>query len=516
MFTHPTTSKVFASSLLALGLLGCAEGLGDAGRAGAPSVPADDEPEADDLDAEVVVPMTTKVVGEAEARAVRSLDPSGSIVVDDDAFWRGIQEGDVLVFGVTEHTPHGWLRAVESITVEDDRLHLKTAQAALPDAIADGEVRVAMPLLGGVDASLVSALPGVAFAGDPDVALRATFDDVVLWDHDGDPQTTDDQVVVDGFVELEMDLDLALHVSWFRLKRFELTASADATGELSLRSSAVPLPPVTFTIAMWKFAPITTFVGPVPVVFVPRIALRAGLDSGGSVSFEGTTGIDAAFSFDSAITWDDGWSSHADVERSLGFQPLELGAPHAVDVRAHVGPELGVLVYDVVGPTLSLRPFLGVKTNLDESRWSLLGGLRIFGSMTVDVLGWWLKPYDVELHAWSTTLAEGTWDAGVPEDACCLAGPEPGCVDAGIEACVCAEDPYCCDTRWDALCAQHVVTLECGTCAETTSCCAGHGAAGCDDGSVEACVCAEDPYCCTTAWDHLCVGQVETLECGTC
>jgi len=47
--------------------------------------------------------------------------------------------------------------------------------------------------------------------------------------------------------------------------------------------------------------------------------------------------------------------------------------------------------------------------------------------------------------------------------ACCVVGVA-GCADPGIEACVCASDPYCCATEWDIVCVGAVVSLGCGVC----------------------------------------------------
>ena len=42
------------------------------------------------------------------------------------------------------------------------------------------------------------------------------------------------------------------------------------------------------------------------------------------------------------------------------------------------------------------------------------------------------------------------------------------------------------------------------------------GGGGCDDGVIEGCVCAIDPYCCETAWDALCIDAIAAGDCGTC
>jgi hypothetical protein len=91
---------------------------------------------------------------------------------------------------------------------------------------------------------------------------------------------------------------------------------------------------------------------------------------------------------------------------------------------------------------------------------------------------------------------------------------------------ICAADPYCCDTDWDALCVSEVRTV-CGslTCPDSTGTCShspcdSNGAAtplvsGCDAAQADCVsqICAVDPFCCTTDWDFLCVGEVETV-CG--
>jgi hypothetical protein len=50
---------------------------------------------------------------------------------------------------------------------------------------------------------------------------------------------------------------------------------------------------------------------------------------------------------------------------------------------------------------------------------------------------------------------------------------------------------------------------------EPASPCCGPLAGGCDDAAIEACVCAEDAYCCD-AWDIACAIEVEDFGCAEC
>jgi hypothetical protein len=52
--------------------------------------------------------------------------------------------------------------------------------------------------------------------------------------------------------------------------------------------------------------------------------------------------------------------------------------------------------------------------------------------------------------------------------------------------------------------------------AELGNCCDVDHGMGCDVAEVNDCVCDEDPACCESDWDAICVGEVNSLGCGTC
>ena len=105
---------------------------------------------------------------------------------------------------------------------------------------------------------------------------------------------------------------------------------------------------------------------------------------------------------------------------------------------------------------------------------------------------------------------------GGGDEPCCLPHGTPGCEDDAVEACVCAENPYCCEEMWDEACTAAVTELGCGICEESGPCCEAHGGLGCADAEIEACVCDVAPGCCEEGWDEICAGLVEFLECGIC
>jgi hypothetical protein len=106
---------------------------------------------------------------------------------------------------------------------------------------------------------------------------------------------------------------------------------------------------------------------------------------------------------------------------------------------------------------------------------------------------------------------------------CCAPHADPSCADGAIAACVCAGDPYCCDIAWDQVCVDAVASTGCGTCdaadaqdaVPVADCCTPMDGPGCPDVQLEACVCALDPFCCETTWDELCADEAVGY-CGAC
>ncbi|MEM9461401.1 MAG: hypothetical protein AAGF11_44970 [Myxococcota bacterium] len=129
-------------------------------------------------------------------------------------------------------------------------------------------------------------------------------------------------------------------------------------------------------------------------------------------------------------------------------------------------------------------------------------------------------------------------ESGIPpvDQDCCVGGPEPGCNDLAIQACVCDKVDYCCMNAWDEVCISAVEAFSCSDCGGGSTgeppggstggeppppppmgeCCQPQMGPGCNDPVVQNCVCAQDPFCCDDIWDDVCVDQVDEFMCGSC
>jgi hypothetical protein len=108
---------------------------------------------------------------------------------------------------------------------------------------------------------------------------------------------------------------------------------------------------------------------------------------------------------------------------------------------------------------------------------------------------------------------------------CCEANGTPNCDDLECCEAVCALDSFCCEVEWDALCAQDANDI-CEVCQPDVfpacedgvgDCCSAQdGSPGCDNPDCCNAICSDDPFCCETNWDGLCAGAAEDLEICDC
>jgi len=113
------------------------------------------------------------------------------------------------------------------------------------------------------------------------------------------------------------------------------------------------------------------------------------------------------------------------------------------------------------------------------------------------------------LDAWGPLFP--TSDCPGTED-CCTPHGSPGCNDETCCQSICTDDPYCCEVQWDQVCA--IAAQDACGCPGPPYCGAGAGdccefngldGPGCDDESCCETVCTFiDAFCCETQWDAMC------------
>lgn len=102
---------------------------------------------------------------------------------------------------------------------------------------------------------------------------------------------------------------------------------------------------------------------------------------------------------------------------------------------------------------------------------------------------------------------------------CCTVHSTPGCTNASIQACVCAQDSYCCSTDWDSTCVSEVTSFGCGSCSGGSGGSGGSsGSGGSGGGTGQVCgtvTCGSAASCCTCSGQKICISLPSGYTCSS-
>ncbi len=332
-----------------------------------------------------IIPPTTKISDPDTRSALTAYDrATGTLRFSTRTpTLAALNPGDVLVSSPSSAAPDGYLRKVTTVRVEGAQTVVETTQAQLTDAVSQGVLEAHVDLTPAqvqrTDLLLqgVTITPGGARVRAQDqVGVGEHYAFSVTFNHVFVPQVAPNvsgQVTVDGSVSYNVGLGVSVGVSGPSLipprlpsvgpieasvgfaQQARLHISGDITGDLGDE--------VKF--ATQYYEPLTFFIGPVPVVVVPRLDLylSAGGRVEGKFDFQAQEGSVAQLG--ARWTPDDGWKNISDFEFSGDVPtPTVFGS---VKPTGGVKSTFGFKLYDVAGPEMSL-----------------LGGLELDGQVPRD------------------------------------------------------------------------------------------------------------------------------------
>ena len=184
----------------------------------------------------------------------------------------------------------------------------------------------------------------------PDASFYVKMEDVVVYDDDGNPTTTNDQVVANGSIDLAPIVDFRLLIRNWEVEEMYFAANTQETANLefetklqkSLIQKEFPLgDPI-------QLAQIVVMVGPMPVVLIPVLTFQVGID--GSVHVGIVTRVEQVLTATVGAKYADGaWGPVSALSNQFTFTPPTLHA--GLDFKGYANARLQLLLYGVVGPT---------------------------------------------------------------------------------------------------------------------------------------------------------------------
>jgi hypothetical protein len=327
-------------------------------------------------------------------------------------FLAGLTPGNLLVSEPSVSAPNGYLIKVSSVQVQGAGLIVKGEEAQIGDAIDQGEASFEKNL-GINDLKSAEALrPSVRF-GNRDNAFNISFDEV-MFDQDGNPSTTDDQVRVKGTLNFASYDGFSAGIKWKKVlgvpiypKGVYFRAALGFKESASITVSAKLEQTIDNSVALAKytFSPITVWVGPVPLVFIPtiRVVVNAKGQASAALEYSATE----TFAAVAGVEYNNGFHNLSELTPLDQIFSQSVGvAGAATKLRGGLEANAEVLLYGLVGPYAKLSGYLDFDALIPRNPfWKLNGGIAASVGLHVDLVFKTLD-YDAELFDQSFKIAE--------------------------------------------------------------------------------------------------------------
>ena len=367
------------------------------------------------------LPESTKQVTQENESAVTEISKDQSEIVLDAKSNLGssVKEGDVLLFGITSKTPRGLLRKVVSRQENGSSVALKTEQATLEDAFENLHLKMTRDLKPGELESTSTSLSGLTIleaplnvGGTMSNEFQVNFDNTVLYDMDGSPDTTDDQVVADGSITFTLSFTFEVDISWFTLKHVKIGPDVDEKADVEISTT---MPGLSFSkeipIADLYFPPFT--VGPVPVVTNLELVMGAN----GELTVQVSAGVNEEMGVSVGAMYEDSaWQPYADFTHEFGYTPPQLDA--SASLKAYLGPKLNLLICGVAGPYGQINGYMELTADINaDPWWALYAGIEGWVGITGKILSFTLGSYETgDLIGYRKLLAQADGPIGCQPD----------------------------------------------------------------------------------------------------
>ncbi|MQS14969.1 hypothetical protein F7Q99_22565 [Streptomyces kaniharaensis] len=331
-------------------------------------------------------PSTTPSV---TASATASATPSGA---------QAVQPGALIASPPTAAAPQGALVAVTSVQQgAGDTIKLATRPATIAELLggteADGKVAVdphnikVTPLVKDLKASIGKDNGGVKAdaSGTLEVDVNAPI-----------PLPEGASVAASGSLQLHPAVHFAYHGASAGSPRtasigFDLGAHAQwkVSGDLARNTGAAP---IRLPFAKLQASPVLTVAG-LPVVVNLGLTCYLEIGADGQIHVEAEQEATGTWAVRADYTGGKGWAPITDASDTK-VSPVHLRLSGKASVRASLGAEASIGLYDTVGVETTVAPYLSAKAEGSltadvpggapqaQGSWSVVGGIDLNGALT--------------------------------------------------------------------------------------------------------------------------------------
>jgi hypothetical protein len=355
---------------------------------------------------EVVVRDQAKVLDSTTRTALEEFKADGTLVFTGAV---SAKTGDVMVSQPSTNAPNGLLRKVTLVETLAGKTVVHTEQAKLGDVIKTGTLDASRPLTEADSESLTPLVAGVKQTRAPKGVGLSYSIDTVLFDKDGNNQTTNDQVKASGSLSLDpvFNAHIGFHCGFLCLDPdidFKFQVGLQEKAALKIVAKVAFSASKEIPIFTHRFKPITFSIGPIPVVITPIFTIKIKLDGsiGVDVTFEASQTLTAV----AGVKYTDEFKNISEISNS--FDATAANSTVNANITAKVPVRIDFLLYGVVGPFVNVVPKLGFDAAIPRDPvWKLFGGVEGNVGLHVEILGY-TKDFSANLFDLTAQIAQST------------------------------------------------------------------------------------------------------------
>lgn len=358
----------------------------------------------------VIIPASTKILDDA-TQALLTTQPEADTLRFSSASPQvaALRANDVIV----GTAGLGFLKRVLSIQDGGGQVIVVTRPAALNEAIERGALDFTQHLSPASVERVSYLAPGVTMSpaapGGDEFVWQ--FQNIVIYDGDGNDATVFDQIVAKGEIRLRPDLECHVAFDNFQLKSMVVKLATHQVNTIEVRTGIGLHARREVELTRFNITPFTVFIGPVPVVFTPEVILYAGVD--GRISADIESSVSSTSDYTAGLSYTGGtWTALKAAQMTHTYVP-----PHVTtncEAKAFVGPRMQLLVYGVAGPYVQADGFLKLEADpLATPWWRLLAGIEAGVGVKLEAFSRTLVNYsDDAVLSQSVVIAEASGPPG--------------------------------------------------------------------------------------------------------
>jgi hypothetical protein len=328
-----------------------------------------------------------------------------------------LEVGQILASEPGPNAPYGFLFKVKQISPDSEQVVVEAEEAGLGEAITEGEARFQKNLSAEDLVQAEGLSPGVRFANGqarfqaqpgvkPMSVLDFTFDEII-YDEDGNPSTTLDQVRAQGKVFFDLQNGFSAGVTWKKALGvpvypngvyFKAAFGVKHNAEVKIFSNLGKSIKKEYELTKYTFKPITVMVGPVPVVFVPNLYITVSAE--GTVSANLVLGAREELNAQACLEYKGGFKNCSSLGKK--FEAGIAQANSTLTATASMNGKVDVLLYGLVGPYAKLGAYLELTAKVPGNPvWRLDAGVKGSIGIHADL---WLFRLDTDLEIFNEKL----------------------------------------------------------------------------------------------------------------